>query len=96
MAVAYIIYNEKAGSESSRKSVEALKSSISDRTVYTEISSICDYRLFLSSIEKEDYIILAGGDGGNLGLDGITVLILHNAVDLAAIPLGLHGEGISV
>ena len=63
MAVAYIIYNEKAGNESSRKSVEALKSSISDRTVYTEISSIGDYRLFLSSIEKEDYIILAGGDG---------------------------------
>ncbi|MBO5656586.1 MAG: diacylglycerol kinase family protein [Agathobacter sp.] len=63
MARAYILYNERAGKCNALDSVKQLETSINDEICYVEITAIPDYRAFLSTLEKDDYIILAGGDG---------------------------------
>lgn len=63
MAKAYILYNERAGQCDTLDSAKQLESSINDEIVYLDITDISDYHSFTASLEKDDYIILAGGDG---------------------------------
>jgi len=63
MAIAYIIYNKKAGDSRAFESINKLDVFIEDEVKYIEITKISDYRTFLNGLEREDYIILAGGDG---------------------------------
>lgn len=59
----YILYNKKAGEENSFKSVHSLKEILKDELKLIDICDISNYQVFLSGLEKDDYIILAGGDG---------------------------------
>lgn len=63
MATAYILYNKKAGDSNSMKSVENLEIILDDEVKYIDVTEISNYGVFLSGLDKEDYVILAGGDG---------------------------------
>ena len=63
MATAYILYNEKAGTPDSFESVQALELFTDDEVKYIEVTHITNYDVLLSGLGKEDYVILAGGDG---------------------------------
>lgn len=62
MAVGYVIYNKLAGNEESLAQVQRLKEWYR-QLEWIDVLEITDYRTFLSGLKKEDYIILAGGDG---------------------------------
>ena len=63
MATAYVLYNKKAGNSDSFESVKTLEIIIEDEVKYIDVTEISNYRVFLSGLNENDYIILAGGDG---------------------------------
>ena len=63
MATAYILYNKKAGDSDSMESVKTLEIILNDEVKYIDVTEISNYGVFLSGLDKEDYVILAGGDG---------------------------------
>lgn len=63
MATGYILYNKKAGDENSFQSVQNLRQIIQDELKLIDVCDVTNYRTFLSGLEKDDYIIIAGGDG---------------------------------
>lgn len=63
MATAYILYNKKAGDSDSFESAKNLEIIISDEVKYLDVTEIRNHSVFLSGLEENDYIILAGGDG---------------------------------
>ena len=63
MATAYVLYNNKAGNGDALESVKTLEIIIDDEMKYIDVTKVSDYRIFLTGLEKDDYIILAGGDG---------------------------------
>ena len=60
MATAYILYNSKAGNG---ESLTDLKKTFDGNYKIVDALKIKDYNLFLSGLEKDDCIIIAGGDG---------------------------------
>lgn len=63
MATGYVLYNKKAGSAESFKRVEELKNGQNGDMKFIDVCNISDYRVFLTGMERDDYIIIAGGDG---------------------------------
>jgi len=63
MATAYVLYNKKAGEGNALESVKMLEIIINDEMKFIDVSEVSDYNTFLTGLEKNDYIILAGGDG---------------------------------
>ena len=63
MAIAYVLYNRKAGNNDAMEGVDALASRITDEIKRIDVTEISDYRVFLNGLQPEDYIVLAGGDG---------------------------------
>ena len=63
MATGYVLYNEKAGDKDSLESVKTMEVIIDDELKFIDVTKVSDYRIFLTGLEKDDYIILAGGDG---------------------------------
>lgn len=63
MATAYVLYNNKAGNGDALESVKTLEIIIDDEMKYIDVTKVSDYHIFLTGLEKDDYIILAGGDG---------------------------------
>ncbi len=63
MATGYVLYNTKAGSKESFKRVEKLEGQRRNPIKFIDVCKISDYRVFLEGLEKDDYIIIAGGDG---------------------------------
>lgn len=66
MATGYVLYNEKAGTENPRENIkmlEMLEMFIGDDLKFLDVTEISNYHVFLSGLENNDYIILAGGDG---------------------------------
>lgn len=63
MAIAYVLYNKKAGDGNALESVKTLEAFANDVMKFIDVSEVSDYRTFLTGLEKDDYIILAGGDG---------------------------------
>ena len=63
MATAYILYIKKAGASDSMESVKNLEIILDDEIKYIDVTQICNYDVFLSGLDKDDYVILAGGDG---------------------------------
>ena len=60
MATAYILYNSKAGNG---ESLTELEKTFDGNYKIVDLLKIKDYNLFLSGLEKDDCIIIAGGDG---------------------------------
>lgn len=63
MAKAYVLYNPLAGNGQCEENVKKLETILSDPIIYFDITRISNYEVFLSALEKEDYLILCGGDG---------------------------------
>lgn len=81
MATAYILYNKKAGNVDSFESVKNLEIIIEDEVKYIDVTEISNYRVFLSGLNENDYIILAGGDGTlNCFINNIDGIEFNNEV----------------
>lgn len=81
MAVGYILYNEKAGSKKSRESVELLEVVVDSQVKYLDVTEITNYRTFLSGLDEDDFIMLAGGDGTlNCFINNIAGIEFNNEV----------------
>ncbi len=63
MAKGYILYNPIAGKGDGDTKVTALNKLLSDPLEFYDVTKIEDYSSFLSKLEAEDYLVVAGGDG---------------------------------
>lgn len=63
MAIGYVLYNKMAGSADSRQSVENLRQILPGELKFIDVTEVSNYRVFIGGLEREDYIVLAGGDG---------------------------------
>lgn len=63
MPTGYVIYNKMAGSANTLEQVKTLELIYDDPLKFIDVLEISNYRAFLQGLEKDDYIILAGGDG---------------------------------
>lgn len=63
MAIGYVLYNRLAGNADARAGVEKLKDQLNGELRFSDVSEISDYRTFLGGLDREDYLVLAGGDG---------------------------------
>ena len=63
MATGYVLYNRKAGDM--RKSVDVMKlcEMVDEELKFVDVTTISDYKTFLSKMNEDDFIILSGGDG---------------------------------
>jgi len=81
MATAYVLYNNKAGDGNALESAKTLEIIINDEMKYIDVTEVSDYRIFITGLEKDDYIILAGGDGTlNRFINNIEGIDLDNEV----------------
>lgn len=63
MAIAYILYNPLSGNGKCLDDVKDLEVYIHDDVEFVDITRITNYSVFLRGMEKDDYLIIAGGDG---------------------------------
>ena len=63
MAKGYVIYNPLAGNGTTEEEVRLLEAVLDDDLAYYDMTKITNYAALLSGMEKDDYIIIAGGDG---------------------------------
>ena len=81
MATAYILYNKKAGASDSMESVKTLEIILDDEIKYIDVTQISNYDVFLSGLGKDDYVILAGGDGTlNWFINRTDGIEIHNEI----------------
>lgn len=59
----YVLYNLKAGHETTLEDIKKLDAMVGKSLKYIEISSVKNYEVFLSGLGAEDFVILCGGDG---------------------------------
>ncbi len=59
----YVLYNSLAGHGSHDEKIAALCALYSEETVVYDITKLCGYSDFFSSLDEDDVIILCGGDG---------------------------------
>lgn len=63
MATGYVLTNKKAGNRDVELDSAALEVVYNDPLVFLDVTQITNYRVFLSGMEPDDYLIIAGGDG---------------------------------
>ena len=63
MAKGYVIYNPLAGNGDNGETVRLLSFVLDDELEYYDITRITNYSVFLGGMEKNDYLVIAGGDG---------------------------------
>lgn len=63
MAKGYVIYNPLAGNGKSAEDVTLLQLVLDDELEYYDMTRITNYTAFLRGMEKDDYLVIAGGDG---------------------------------
>lgn len=63
MGTGYILYNTKAGTKNNIDDIKMLEVIVDADVKFIDILNIKNYRVFLSGLEEDDFIILAGGDG---------------------------------
>ncbi|MBQ9162153.1 MAG: diacylglycerol kinase family protein [Clostridia bacterium] len=63
MKTAHVLYNPKAGNGKCSEDVKRLEGLVSDKMVLHDVTQYGDDLGFLTTLPKEDYIILCGGDG---------------------------------
>ena len=63
MAKAYVFYNPIAGNGQSSSALETLKGYLADEAVFCDMTQNDAYDKDILSMEKDDYIIICGGDG---------------------------------
>ena len=64
MAVYHVLYNPKAGNGKGTDNAMMLSKILpDDEFIYTDITKIDDVSLFIDSVDPNEYIVIAGGDG---------------------------------
>ena len=63
MGIGYVLYNSKAGTKNSIEDIKMLEVIVDAELKFIDILNIKNYGVFLSGLEEDDFIILAGGDG---------------------------------
>ena len=60
MSIEYVLYNNKAATRRGIEDVELVKEVLNYGPQFIDIQNISDYRVFLSVLEDEDVIVIAG------------------------------------
>ena len=63
MRIGYVLYNTKAGTNNNIEELKKLEKVVKEELKFVDILTVKDYREFLSGLDADDFIILAGGDG---------------------------------
>ena len=63
MAKGYVIYNPLAGNGTAQEEAKLLQVVLDDEVEYYDMTRITNYAALLGGMDKDDYIIIAGGDG---------------------------------
>ena len=63
MAKGYVIYNPLAGNGKAEEEAKLLHMFIDEELEYYDMTRITNYAAFLSGMEKEDSLVIVGGDG---------------------------------
>lgn len=63
MGIIHILYNKKAGESNSADNDKLIEMLLSDKTKMIDVAEIKDYKVFISGLEKEDVVVISGGDG---------------------------------
>lgn len=63
MGIGYVLYNPKAGIDNSIDEIQMLEVILDAPLKFIDILHVKDYRVFLTGLEPDDFLILAGGDG---------------------------------
>ena len=63
MAKGYVIYNPLAGNGKAKEDAQLLQMALDEELEYYDMTRITNYGAFISGMEKEDYLVIVGGDG---------------------------------
>ncbi len=63
MATGYVLYNKKAGAQDDFENVKVLEMIFDMPLSLIDIARVSSYETFLTGLEKDDVIVVAGGDG---------------------------------
>ena len=63
MAKGYVIYNPLAGNGNAEEDAKLLQMVFDEDMEYYDMTRITNYAAFLSGMEKDDYLVIVGGDG---------------------------------
>lgn len=63
MAKGIVLYNPLAGGGKCAEDAQLVQFALDDDLEYYDMTRITNYSAFLSGLDKEDYIVLVGGDG---------------------------------
>ena len=63
MGKGYVIYNPLAGDGNAEEDAKLLQVVLNDELEYYDMTRITNYAAFLSGLEKDDYLMIVGGDG---------------------------------
>ena len=63
MSKGYVIYNPLAGNGKAKEDAQLLQMLLEEELEYYDMTRITNYAAFISGMEKEDYLVIVGGDG---------------------------------
>jgi len=63
MAKGYVIYNPLAGNGKAKEDSQLLQMVLDEQLEYYDMTRITNYAAFIGCMEKEDYLVIVGGDG---------------------------------
>ncbi len=63
MGIGYVLYNSKAGTKNNIEDIKALEIISDAELKFIDMLKITNYHVFLSGLDENDFLILAGGDG---------------------------------
>ena len=63
MSKGYVIYNPLAGNGKAKEDSQLLQMVLDEQMEYYDKTRITNYAAFISGMEKEDYLVIVGGDG---------------------------------
>ncbi len=63
MAKGYVVYNPLAGNGQAQADAQLLQMVLDEQLEYYDMTRITNYAAFISGMEKEDYLVIVGGDG---------------------------------
>jgi len=63
MAKGYVIYNPLAGNGNAEEDAKLLQMVLDEDLEFYDMTRITNYAAFLSGMEKDDYLVIVGGDG---------------------------------
>ena len=63
MAKGYVVYNPLAGNGQAQADAELLQVVLDEELEYYDITRITNYEAFIGGMEREDYLVVVGGDG---------------------------------